>query len=1011
MNRRNLSAALSEKSAAVEKVELLQTATAEIGAAQDTHAATVAVLRQLCEQTGWDLGQVWILNRDGTALERDAVWSRDSDSRAQKFVSSSGQLSFPLGGGFLGSVWSTKQPKWIFDVRRDAVIVRSSQAKAAGLATALGIPVIAENEVIAVVELFTREFRPADKQVTELISGVAGQLGWTIRHKRAHEALLDGAELLKSHNRVLEGVARGEPLKDTLDSLLTVIESQCSGMLCSILLLDSDGLHVRHGSAPSLPESFVRGIDGEAIGPSAGSCGTAAFRREPVIVRDIATDPLWADYRDFALSHGLQACWSTPIFDGQRRVLGTFALYFRTPFTPTRRHQELIEMATSTASIAIIRHREMEALRVSEERMRLAISSGNVGVWEWNVVTDRLSLGEELKSVFDWVPDVTELTSKKFMQIVNPEDRDRVRAALEHALAEHTNIDVEFRYLRPSGSVHWIVAKGRGEYDSRGNPKRMIGVGLDTTERKRSEEAINRREALLVEAQRIAELGSYEWDVKRNKVYRSEELCRIFGVPAAEFEPTFAGYLDRVHPEDREKTRLTIEEALGHQKPFEFEERIVRPDGQIRLLHSQGRWAFDETGQPLKLVGICQDITDRRKAENQLRRSEERFQIVARATNDAIWDWNLHDDSVWWNRGVTSLFHYSTEEAVIRGWRREHIHPDDVGRVTAEIRGVMNAGQRFWSGEYRFRRADGTYADIFDRAFVIYDGDTPVRMIGAMADISERKRAVEILEQRVASRTSELKTKNVELEHEVEQRKSVEELLRNRNEELKGFAYTVSHDLKAPLRGIAGYAQELERRHSEGLSERALFCLKQILTATRNLDCLIEDLLHYSRLDAEAPTPTEFDLEKMIDAILRDRKKVIADGGTEIRIDLSATKIRTWERGLLQVLTNLIDNALKYSRNASPPRIHIGSRELASAVQIMVSDNGIGFDMKYHDRIFGLFNRLVRQDEFEGTGAGLAIVKKVVEKLGGRIHAESAPGAGATFFVELPDAGSHKDTE
>src|SRR5262249_54837913 len=161
--------------------------------------------------------------------------------------------------------------------------------------------------------------------------------------------------------------------------------------------------------------------------------------------------------------------------------------------------------------------------------------------------------------------------------------------------------------------------------------------------------------------------------------------------------------------------------------------------------------------------------------------------------------------------------------------------------------------------------------------------------------------------------------------------------------------------------------------------ERALFCLQQILTATHNLDRLIEDLLHYSRLDAETPTDTEVNLAHLVEAILRDRKPMILAQSAEVAVSLSLTSVRTWERGLLQVLTNLIENALKYSRDARPPYIHIASQELSNAFQIMIADNGIGFDMKYHDRIFGLFNRLVRQEEFEGTGAGLAIVKKVVE--------------------------------
>jgi signal transduction histidine kinase len=142
----------------------------------------------------------------------------------------------------------------------------------------------------------------------------------------------------------------------------------------------------------------------------------------------------------------------------------------------------------------------------------------------------------------------------------------------------------------------------------------------------------------------------------------------------------------------------------------------------------------------------------------------------------------------------------------------------------------------------------------------------------------------------------------------------------------------------------------------------------------------------------------------MLEAILTDRKAAIVERHAEVADNLSVKRVRTWERGLLQTMTNLIDNALKYSRDARPPRIHVSSQQVPGAVRITVSDNGIGFDMKYHDRIFGLFNRLVRQEDFEGTGAGLAIVKKVIEKMGGTIRAESMPGSGTTFFVELPNA-------
>ena len=174
-----------------------------------------------------------------------------------------------------------------------------------------------------------------------------------------------------------------------------------------------------------------------------------------------------------------------------------------------------------------------------------------------------------------------------------------------------------------------------------------------------------------------------------------------FGIACDAFEPTFEAYLARVHPEDRDTTRRIIEESFRDGTPFEFEERIIRPDGVIRLLHSQGHWIIDNDRQPLKLVGICQDTTERRRAEDELRRSEQRFQIVARATNDAIWDWDLETNRLWWNQGITTLFGYAAADVdAAVDWKSSRLHPDDLPDVLSGIRAVMEAGAQFWSGEY-----------------------------------------------------------------------------------------------------------------------------------------------------------------------------------------------------------------------------------------------------------------------------------------------------------------------
>ena len=223
--------------------------------------------------------------------------------------------------------------------------------------------------------------------------------------------------------------------------------------------------------------------------------------------------------------------------------------------------------------------------------------------------------------------------------------------------------------------------------------------------------------------------------------------------------------------------------------------------------------------------------------------------------------------------------------------------------------------------------------------------------------------------------------------------------IQDKNSQLKDFAYTVSHDLKAPLRGIVGYAQELTNKHQSSMNERAQFCLDQVITATRNLEKLIEDLLSYSRLDTQEQHLTEFSIKDMILNILKDRQATIEEYGTEIELKLKNTRLLGWKLGMNQLLSNLIDNAIKYSRNKEKPHIKITMTKKGDSIKVCIEDNGIGFKEKYKERLFGLFNRLVRSDEFEGTGAGLAICKKVIEKYHGEIDASSVYGEGASFWI------------
>ena len=291
-------------------------------------------------------------------------------------------------------------------------------------------------------------------------------------------------EMNKTQSHVLEMITRGEPLAKTLDALLRMIEKQSPEMLCSILLLQPDGIHVMHGAAPSLPVEYVKAIDGSKIGPRAGSCGTAAYRREPVFVADIATDPLWEGYRELALAHGLRSCWASPILDAQRKALGTFAIYHRVPGLPTERELRLIDVATHSAAVCISKHAGDEALRESEDRFRTLVESSPDCIAV--AVNERLaylnpaglklirakSLDEILgRSVYTFAPE----EMSEGLQV-------RRRTVLERATASPI---IEFQLRRQDGSSV-LVESQAVPFVYSGQPA-ILNLIRDITERKRAE--------------------------------------------------------------------------------------------------------------------------------------------------------------------------------------------------------------------------------------------------------------------------------------------------------------------------------------------------------------------------------------------------------------------------------------------------------------------------------------------------------------------------------------------
>lgn len=315
--------------------------------------------------------------------------------------------------------------------------------------------------------------------------------------------------LLAGQKRVLEKVGKGDSLPEILDSLCRIVEEQGNGVLASILLLDGNCL--RHGGAPSLPRAYTAAIDGAFIGPSAGSCGTAAYRGEQVIVEDIATDPLWANYRDLALPHSLRACWSTPVFSSQGYVIATFAMYYREPRTPTARDQEIIEQITYLAGVAIERNLTQEKLQRSQAYLAEAQKLTQTGSCAIDAVSRQsVYWSEEMFRLFGFDPQQGLPAWEQWMQRIHPDDRDKVRLAGERMFAERVNCDIEFRTVKPDGTVEHIHGIGHPVLSPDGELVQIVGTMVNITARKRAEEArdrLRRLEADLAHINRVSTMG------------------------------------------------------------------------------------------------------------------------------------------------------------------------------------------------------------------------------------------------------------------------------------------------------------------------------------------------------------------------------------------------------------------------------------------------------------------------------------------------------------------------
>jgi len=368
--------------------------------------------------------------------------------------------------------------------------------------------------------------------------------------------------------------------------------------------------------------------------------------------------------------------------------------------------------------------------------------------------------------------------------------------------------------------------------------------------------------------------------------------------------------------------------------------------------------------------------------------SETRYRLIVENQSDLIIKLDVSGNLLYANPKYCELFGLSLEDQL--GRPVAHQISQESGQDTAALWNNPSLHQEPFSFyvEQFTQTARGWRWLAWSERTVFDTEQKMLAIVAAGRDISAQKAAED-----------EIRRLNQDLEQRVRERTAQLETL---NKDLETFTYSVSHDLKAPLRGIEGFSQILLEDHAENLDERGRHYLDKIIDNAHHMRVLIDDLLAYSRLERRALQKLEISLEELLNELLAQHSLELEQTLTSVELHLNDCRIMADRESLFQALGNLFDNAIKYSKNATPPRIEVGCERAQGLLRIWIRDNGIGFEMQYQQKIFELFQRLHSQNEYTGTGVGLAIVKKAVQRMDGRVWAESVPGQGSVFTIEVP---------
>jgi PAS domain S-box-containing protein len=655
-----------------------------------------------------------------------------------------------------------------------------------------------------------------------------------------------------------------------------------------------------------------------------------------------------------------------------------------------------------TASVSDITElkRTTKALCESEERLRLAMSGSTTGIWDLDMSSGQLTVSPEVGRMYGL--DVTDLRSyEDFAARVHPDDLSRIESERDAAIRNHQPFDTEFRILLPSGEIRWIATRGQAYYDENGHVVRIVGNSIDVTERVQVKEALREREQRLRLALDASGAGSWMRDIRTGRADWDDRCRKIYGFTAGE-PASFEAWLSRVHEEDRQQILGLVDQILHTETRDTFDStfRIVRPDGTMSWIQSLGQAHRDAEGQIIRFTGLELDVTDRRRAEEALRDSEQRLRFALDASGGGCWVWNAATSQLDSDDRFRSLYGFTAEEPLtLESWYAR-VYEQDRPQLVGVTEQILNGTKDEWDFAFRIVRPDGTLAWIQNVGGADRGPDGRVsRMSGINLDITERRRAEEVLQARreeerdralhkqaedaLRRSHAELEWSHAELGQRTRQLSRLASQLTLAEQSARRQLASTLHDGLQQLLFSAGITlNAMMKPHSQDaqveLLQGARADIKEAMEAARTLSVnLFPPVLHTGGL----PVALSW---------LAERTQEQYGFVVSVTADPQANPTASDTRFLLfEAVRELLFNAAKHARvDRVDVNLAVGPDD---TIRIQVNDDGVGFDP--HDK------------NQQQAGLGLFSIQERLALLGGHLSIQSAPGKGSRFTLTLRRTG------